>query len=287
MQISSNSTVVKDQIKQRWLVSPMLVPNRSDLLAESNEEFIKRHERFLGLAGGIKYKLAFPGTGEKIQTIGKKYGFELLRLANITRLIREYYFGEVRLENFSREIEKRMSVSLLTAQEIARYIKAEIIDWDPWAEYLAKLPKASAREIVAKYPKVADKEITGDFIELKDRPDDIFAPSIKNWLRDYTMNVGQANHSDIIRMNYLFHTENTKGLTSQERDKLGIILKSFDENIPLAVDTENQEIIFEYIEKKEAASANRARPQTPTPTRVEFKKAIPENKIKSLSGNLS
>ena len=210
---------------------------------------LARQKRFSALNKALRWKLASFETGEKIQAIGQKYGFELLRLANITRLIREYYFGEVKFEDFPKEIEKRMGVSLFTAQEITRYIKKEIIDWDPWAEYLEKLPKASTREILTKFPKVAEQEITEGYLEFRDKPDEVFDPTIRNWLRDYVLHLGHEQHSNIQRMNYLFHTENTKNLTSTEREKLSIILKSFDENIPLPVDPKNNEVMFDIPEK--------------------------------------
>lgn len=238
------------KIKQIWiLTTPLVVPMTDNPDDETSDQLMSRQEKFLKLSQGIKKKLSRVETSQKIQVIGQKYGFELLRLANIARLIREYYFGEVQFENFPAEIEKKMGVSLLTAQEITRYLKQEIIDWDPWSEYLAKLPKMPIREIVAKHPKVADTEITAEYIELKGS-DDLADPSIKNWLKDYVSHLGYNPHSQMDRTQYIFHSENGNNLSSQDREKLGIILKSFDENIPLPVDEENQEIVFDIVEQK-------------------------------------
>ena len=244
-----NFSKLDNKTQSNWLTTPMLVPITIIPDDETEEQLSSRHDKFLSLPKEIKNKLASSETSQKIQAIGQKYGFELLRLANITRLIREYYFGEVKFEDFPKEIEKRMGVSLFTAQEIARYIKKEIIDWDPWKEYLEKLPKASAREILTKFPKVAEQEITDGYLEFKDKPEEIFDPTIQNWLRDYVLHLGQERHSNIQRMDYLFRAENTKNLTSTEREKLGIILKSFDENIPLPIDPENNEVVFDVSEK--------------------------------------
>jgi len=236
---------------------PAYVFSTQDPDQESKAALRERTAKFLKLRTSLQIKLGSSEISEKIQSIGQKYNFELLRLANIARLIREYYFGEVRLENFPQEIEHRMGVSPATAQEIARYIKYEIIDWDPWAEYLATLPKVTVRELFAKYPKAAEQEITDGFLEFKDRPDDLFEPNVKNWLRDYISHVGQAGHTSIDRMKYLFYAENTQKLSSPEREKLGIILKSFDENAPLPVDVENQEIVFDISEQETPEAAGR------------------------------
>jgi len=206
-----------------------------------NPEIVRK---IMALPFRMRLKLLSTDFSQKIQAIGQKYQFELLRLENITRLIREYYFGEVRLEDFPKEIEKRMGVSLLTAQEIARYIKSEIIDWDPWGEYIAGLPKLTVREIVEKYPKIADTEITAGYIELK-KSEDFSDPTIKNWIRDYVSYFGYESHSQMVRTQYLFRGENAKSLNSQDREKLAVVLKSFDENIPLPVDEEKNEIVFD------------------------------------------
>lgn len=258
-----------------FLSDPTSVPSSIDPANETNEEKKLRYHKLVKLSRAVRLKLSVPETSQKIQAIGQKYGFELLRLANITRLIREYYFGEVRLEDFPKEIEKRMSVSLLTAQEISRFIKSEIIDWNPWAEYIAGLPKISVREIVEKHPKIADTEITAGYIELRNS-DDLSDPTIKNWLQDYISHLGYENHSQMDRTQYLFHSENTKNLSSQDREKLGILLKSFDENVPLPVDEENEEIVFDGLVNEPASSAGKQEsfikpyapmqpPQRPTP----------------------
>ncbi|MCX6766977.1 MAG: hypothetical protein NT170_04365 [Candidatus Moranbacteria bacterium] len=216
---------------------------------ESSAQIVDRQEKFIRLEKKTRYKLASFETGIKIQAIGQKYQFELLRLANITRLIREYYFGEVRFEDFATEIEKRVGVSLLTAQEITRYIKSEIIDWDPWAQYVAKLPKMSVREMFEKKLKIADTEITSGYVELRGS-DDLEDPTIKNWIHDYITHLGYGQHSQMQRTEYIFHSENGRDLSSPDREKLGIILRSFDENIPLPVDEENGEIVFDGLIEK-------------------------------------
>jgi hypothetical protein len=256
------------------LTTPVYVPLTENPDDETFAEKLERYRKFEKLPEAVRYKLVDPKTSRKIKAIGRKYNFDALHLANITRIIREYYFGEAHLENFPREIEKRMGISPLVSQEITDYIQLEIIKWDAWGEYLAKLPKVTARELDARYPRTAEREITNDYIEFKDRPDQIFDPSIKNWLRDYISHMGQTNRSDIERTNYLFHTKNTEKLTSQERERLSILLKSFDENIPLAIDTETQEVVFENLAESRIRAA--------LGTRL-TRNAVPERKIEESS----
>lgn len=210
----------------------------------------------------IKFKLSSPNLSKKIVFLEQKFQFEQTRLQKIIYLIEEYYFGEIRFENFPREIEKRMGVSLLTAQEITRYLKQEVIDWDPWGEYLAGLPKMPIREIVQKHPKIVNMEITKGYIDLRGS-EYLEDPTIKNWLKDFVSHLGYEKHSQMQRAEYLFHSENGKDLDSLDREKLSIILKSFDENVPLAVDEENGEIVFESV-----ISDQRTVNNNPTPAAV-------------------
>lgn len=251
------------------LTTPFFVPATENPELESAMQSKQICEYFVKQFRNIRYKLSSPDTSQKIQFIGKKYGFELLRLANITRLIREYYFGEVRFDDFPKEIEKRMSVSPLTAQEIARYIKQEILDWDPWAEYIAKLPKMPIRSILQQYPRIGDTDITSGYIGVRNS-DDMENPTIKNWLHDYVLHLGQEQHSQMQRTEYLFHSENGMNLNSPDRAKLGIILKSFDDNLSLPVDEENQEIVFEAIISEQPAT-----PISPSPVNIEQTQSIP------------
>jgi hypothetical protein len=205
-----------------------------------------RFSKIVSLTIQAKYKLSSPDLARRLEPLRPKYQIDAMRLGSIINLIEQYYFEEIRLDDFPAEIEKRVGVSLFTAQEITRFIKQEIIDWNPWAEYLAKLPKMTVREIAQNRPRIAAQEITKGYIELRDS-EDLEDPTIKNWIKDYVAHLGYDNHTQMQRTQYLFHSENGRNLDSQDREKLGIILKSFDENIPLPVDEENQEIMFDSM----------------------------------------
>jgi len=109
--------------------------------------------------------------------------------------------------------------------------------------------KLPLRELLRKYPAVGEQMATGGQLKLAhfDRP---VRPSIRNWIYDYTSQLGQERHDSMQRMKYLFSSENGKALSSPDREKLGIILKSFDENAPLAVDAGRNEIMFDVMEHR-------------------------------------
>jgi len=104
--------------------------------------------------------------------------------------------------------------------------------------------KLTVKEALRKFGKLGEQAVTAGPIKLKqfDQP---VRPSVRNWLYDYTSQLGQTGHSSMDRTTYLFRSDNAKNLSSPEREKLAIILKSFDENTPLPIDGERQEVVFE------------------------------------------
>ncbi len=107
-----------------------------------------------------------------------------------------------------------------------------------------------------KYPELGEQLITSNHIKLKVFPEPV-RPSIKNWLSDYTFTVGISNHDPIVRGNYLFKSENGRPLSSQDREKLTAILKSFEEKTPISINGNTKQVVFAAPEKREI-------PQRPT-----------------------
>ena len=142
----------------------------------------------------------------------------------------------------------------LSLEEVKQKISFSISENKTFAPAVSE--KLPLRELLKKYPAVGEQTITANQLKLShfDRP---VRPSVRNWLYDYTSQLGQERHDSMQRMKYLFSSVNGKNLSSPDREKLGIILKSFDENTPLAVDTGRNEIVFE-------PSATRATGQSPT-----------------------
>ncbi|MFH0969021.1 MAG: hypothetical protein V1804_00770 [Patescibacteria group bacterium] len=120
-------------------------------------------------------------------------------------------------------------------------------------EYIPSMPKkiisTSLASALNSYPSAGEQLITSSPIKLKIFPSSV-RPSVKNWIEDYRSTMGAQKHGMMERGNYLFHTENTRRLTSGERKKLAEVLRSLDEEVTLKVDSERQEIIFEQTEER-------------------------------------
>lgn len=118
-------------------------------------------------------------------------------------------------------------------------------------------------QAISTYPKVGEQLITSGMIKLKIFPQPV-RPSIKNWIEDYRSMMGAERHGMMERGNYLFHSENAKRITFEERKKLAEILRSLDEGIALKIDSSNQQVIFSEIEVSQPAQPAFSQPQMPS-----------------------
>ena len=97
---------------------------------------------------------------------------------------------------------------------------------------------------LGKFEKLGSQQVTNSKIVVKGQNDPV-RPTIFNWLRAYRDELGVGAHDSVVRGQFLFHSLNGKGLSSDERDQVGMLLKSIDENSPLTIDAGRQEVVFQ------------------------------------------
>ena len=111
--------------------------------------------------------------------------------------------------------------------------------------------QASSRDTISlpllqalpKYENLGNQLITGGRIKVKSQAEPV-RPSLFYWLKYYRDELGIGQHSSVERGDFLFRSENGKKLSGEERERISLILKSVEENLPLSIDPKNQEIIF-------------------------------------------
>lgn len=106
-----------------------------------------------------------------------------------------------------------------------------------------KIEEFSLPDALKKFPELGEQLITSMHIKLKSFPEPV-RPSISNWLSDYTFNLGFESHKAMDRGTYLFRNENAKILNSADRERLSYILKAYDENSLVDINTNTKQIIF-------------------------------------------
>ena len=103
--------------------------------------------------------------------------------------------------------------------------------------------KVPLLQALSKYEQLGNQLITRERIRIKSQPEPV-RPSLLYWLKYYRDELGVGYHDNVQRGSLLFRSENGKKLSAQERERINLILKSVEENFPLSIDTERQEIIF-------------------------------------------
>ncbi len=252
--------------------SPMLVSVTKNPDNETEEQFIVTHDRFIALDEITKNKLAAPETSSKIQTIGKNYNLDLVKISDIARAIRSYYFGELKLDDMPFALAKEMNIDLTKAKEITQIVITKIINDDSQEKaYQANLEKLLIPEALRQYPDLGEQLITENRIRVKNFPEPA-RPSLKNWLADYVMITGREDRNAVKRSSYLFQSENGKNLSSSDRHKLAFILKSLDENTPITINKNTKQVIFPQLQETSIPAFEK-----PSPSPVE-----PKNNIQSV-----
>ncbi len=228
---------------------------------ETFEQIEKMQSEYLSLPPNIKEKIISSETAEIVLKIGRNFNLQPLQMADISRAIRSYYFGETKLEDFPNILAREIPVDINTARQISEQVVEKIIKNESLGidKSLVDIPVSQA---ISTYPKVGEQLITSGMIKLKIFPQPV-RPSIKNWIEDYRSIMGAERHGMMERGNYLFHSENAKRITFEERKKLAEILRSLDEGIALKIDSSNQQVIFSEIEVSQPAQPAFSQPQMP------------------------
>ncbi|HAI73955.1 MAG TPA: hypothetical protein DCS28_03795 [Candidatus Moranbacteria bacterium] len=211
---------------------------------ESSASILAKWDKLDTLSETNKGKLTSQKTAEVIKRINYTFNLNPEQISIVAITVRSYYFGEIALEDMPFYLAKEIPIDLAKAKEISQMIIQKIINDDSQEKaYQSQLEKLPIEVAVKRYPETGEQLITSDYIKLKSFFEPV-RPSIKNWLSDYTFNIGISNHDPIVRGNYLFKNENAQKLSAQDRDKLSQILKSFEEKTPLAINTNTRQVVF-------------------------------------------
>lgn len=266
-------------IQEKVCTIPQIVFVTQNPDDETSAQSIERQDKFLKLPENIKDKLASHETANKIKAIGAHYNLELLQMAPIARVVRSYYFGEVKLTDFASVIEKESKILRTDAENVARYLVDRIINKDVTvSKTVIKTEKKKLNDVLEIYPSIKNQKITNYSIDIDGER---FAPTIENWIKDYYNVVGAGNRDIVKRSSYLYHSKNVKALSSVERQKLSTVLKSLDEGILIDILPDKKEIYFNIISeqpKTQGMDFNKAQIIEATPIKSEPVKEVVNNK---------
>ena len=103
--------------------------------------------------------------------------------------------------------------------------------------------------LLKEFPIVGNQQIGNQKSIVLKSKDVLMKPLVKYWMEDYRIKMGQYRHSNIQRVQYVYHDKNTKNMNEEERRQLNLILKSIDEKIPLPYSTRMEKIDFSKMEE--------------------------------------
>lgn len=223
---------------------------------DSYEDNVVWFETFFALDYEIRMGLGNKEVAEAIEELAGKYHIgDYRKVGEISRIVRDVFIKKIREGEIKNRLMQRIGlndydsdhvlIDLKHVIQLVRMVGAE--EMQRTTEFLPVM------DAISKYPQVANVEIGG--ADIKNKTDGEFLqPSVRNWLEDYFAHVGTDRHNTLTRSDYLFNSENAKKLDSTDRKKLGIILKSYDNKVPLMIDRETKEILFSNMDSTEIAS---------------------------------
>lgn len=147
------------------------------------------------------------------------------------------------LEQLSEEDLQALPGSVAEEEDLVLEDMKQRLDQDN-EEYLDD----DIENLIKKFPKVADQAITKEPIKLLFNGEWV-KPTVNNWLADYRAYAGVGQHEVNERSDYLLRSANVQNLSPEEREKLGLLLRSYDERFVLPFSATKQELVFDRIKQ--------------------------------------
>jgi len=237
-------------------------PILASLENDTPEARMEKWNKFRLLPELMQNKISSKNTADRIRSMASLFNLELYQIDAVSRSIRNYFFGKLKLEDMPLCLSKEAAIDLTRAQEISKQIVDRIIN-DQLVEksYQANLLNITVQEALKNYPELGEQLITTEKIMLHSFPEPV-RPSIKNWLTDYTFTLGQDKRGAMERSRYLFQNANARNLKGEDRQRLSYILRVYDENLPVTINKATRRVIFSAVAPEPPATSSVSAPKT-------------------------
>ena len=253
---------INEKKKLEMQTYPMLASVHWKFEDDTDEDMQKWFNDFIRLDVVIKYGLASPMVSKEIFKMSQIRDIkDKEQIGEISRIIREVFTRHINEEDIVKRVINKLKISkdkvddfmvdlrfiLTLVKKEGQRIKEEEEKGSP-SEMIAIIPA------MEKYKEVGEQLISLEPIrlELFDVP---VRPSIKNWLEDYRETIG-TDKSSIKRSSYLFTSANAKGLGQEDRKKVSLILKSYNDSTKIVVDSQKGLVDFERSFKQGGGAKN-------------------------------
>ena len=223
------------------------------------EENIAMWEKFHSFPIKIQQILKSDQITDMIFGVEKKYQLSDLDTEKFSIMVRGFFLREISERDFIQNISVLCRVQLEESMQVLRAILS--IEPQEEKEKLVKknVMQTTITNAFSQFPAVKNQMISDKLIIARPFLQPL-QPSIKNWIMVYEKVLGANKHSAIERGEFVFRSEATRGLNSQERDELAAVLRSRDEDSSITVDMDQRKIIFEEEKRQIEPIENQQRP---------------------------
>ncbi|NTW45931.1 MAG: hypothetical protein HGB18_02625 [Candidatus Moranbacteria bacterium] len=232
------------------------------------EEDMEIWQRFDAVPPEIRDILTSKELPAVLNDVSVRFSLSEADIAHLSVAARRYYLRECPAQECGDRLLEylvRSGRQKADAEKVVNAFKGEVLTVHPSADDRSihsddgvksteKLPLLSA---IGKYPKLGEQAITEERIRVKNQSEPVRA-SLANWIRVYRDELGIGYHEPMLRGKFIFDSENGKRLSAEERERLNLILRSMEENVPLEIDSSVPAIVFpEFSGSKSIASPSR------------------------------
>lgn len=242
---------INEKTKFKMQASPMLASVHWKFEDDTEKDIEGWFNEFNKLEVSIKDGLISEQTREGVLNIAKKYNIkDKERIGEISRIIREIFTRHLKEDDVVKRVVEKLKVKKENTKGFIVELKNLLAVIKKEGERIKKEDeKEQKNEIMAIIPAMEKyKEIGEQLISLEPIKLEIFSqpvrPSIKNWLEDYRETMG-TEKSSIMSSSYLFTSKNAKDLMSEDRKKVSLILKSYNDNVKLVINPRERQVDFE------------------------------------------
>lgn len=241
--------MVQDKKTSNKQASPYFASVNENPEQDTEEDRINLTRKFILLPKPIKYGLLDSQTEEAIRRVANLFGVsDPNKIGEISRIVRDVFFDKISGDEIKKRAQEKLEVGNDKLEDFNKEIQgiAAMLERKGKEEIAASLEKLPIIPALKKYEQLGEREITEGSIRIEVSEEKEFVePTIKNWLEDYIQNKGAQAHDNLERSDYLYKSSNTENLTTGERDKLSIILRSYDMDELITINKEDQEVFFD------------------------------------------
>lgn len=258
------------------IFDPLVVGIHPDGSLMTNEEYSNMWLRLNGIPEEVYLLLSSSLLAEKMVKMRRELQLSDDTTLRIASSIRKVFFKEIPFDQLRLFLQNVAGVETEKIDRVIAFIQQEMLTLKVEQKIERREEKKVEKTIplaildtLSQFPGINDQQITVERIKIRSEKEPVRG-TVRNWLRAYRDVLGVRKHSSVERGQFIFHSENAKKLSAEEREKVALILRSLDELVPLDINPDKRQIIF-----PEYAPATNVSSEVPVASSVQVAPSTP------------